>query len=142
MEEKKETHVIDGKTAFKLYDTYGFPLELTMEIAQESGYTVDKDGFDAEMQQQRERARAAREDAESMGSQSIDLMDFTQGEQLYRLRCRHTSAKGDCSVSGRCKSGCDQDEGDVIFDTTVFYAESGGQVGDSGTLVQKVCSLL
>ncbi|MBO6047366.1 MAG: alanine--tRNA ligase, partial [Erysipelotrichaceae bacterium] len=68
--------VIDGKTAFMLYDTYGFPLELTIEIAEESGFTVDSDGFAVEMKAQQERARAARGDDESMSSQKPDLMDF------------------------------------------------------------------
>ena len=77
--------MIDGKTAFKLYDTYGFPMELTMEIAQESGYTVDKAGFDEEMNKQRERARNAREDAESMSSQSADLMNFTEEVHLLDM---------------------------------------------------------
>lgn len=135
MEEKQDTHEIDGNTAFKLYDTYGFPLELTIEIAQESGYRVDSEGFDAQMQQQRERARAAREDAESMGSQSIDLMNFTQESSFIGYDCRHCEAK----VIGLFQNGVKVDaiskEGDVIFDTTVFYAESGGQIGDSGTLV-------
>ena len=78
MEKCKDTKVIDGANCFKLYDTYGFPLELTLEIAEEQGYSVDKAGFDAEMNKQRERARNAREDAESMSSQSADLMAFTQ----------------------------------------------------------------
>ena len=134
MEEKKDSHVIDGKTAFKLYDTYGFPLELTVEIAQESGYSVDKDGFDAEMQQQRERARAAREAAESMGSQSIDLMEFTRESTFIGYDVRHTSATVIALFKDGVRVDAISDEGDVIFDTTVFYAESGGQVGDSGTL--------
>lgn len=130
----KESRVIDGKTAFKLYDTYGFPLELTVEIAEESGYTVDKDGFDAEMQQQRERARAARGDAESMGSQSIDLMEFTQESSFIGYDVRHTSAKVIALFQDGVKVDAISDEGDAVFDTTVFYAESGGQVGDSGTI--------
>lgn len=134
MEEKKETRVIDGKTAFKLYDTYGFPLELTVEIAEESGYAVDKDGFDAEMQQQRERARAARGDAESMGSQSIDLLEFTQESSFIGYDARHTAAKVIALFKDGVRVDAISDEGDAIFDTTVFYAESGGQVGDSGTI--------
>ena len=68
---------LSGEVVFKLYDTYGFPLELTKEIAGERGYTIDEEGFEAQMAKQRERARAAREDAQSMASQSADLMDFT-----------------------------------------------------------------
>ena len=132
MEEKKTTHIIDGDTAFKLYDTYGFPLELTMEIAQESGYEVDKDGFDAKMSEQRERARAAREDAESMGSQSKDLMDFTKESRFIGYDVRRCEAKVIGLFQNGVKIDAIKDEGDVIFDITVFYAESGGQIGDQG----------
>ena len=66
MEKNKDNKLLDGVTAFKLYDTYGFPLELTCEIAEESGYQVDVQGFDEEMKKQRERARNAREDVESI----------------------------------------------------------------------------
>lgn len=132
MERSKESKIIDGVTAFKLYDTYGFPLELTVEMAEESGYTVDTEGFDAEMQKQRERARNAREEAESMSSQSADLMAFTQVSTFIGYDKRICNAK----VIGLFKGGKQvdviHDDGDVIFDQSVFYAESGGQVGDSG----------
>lgn len=132
MEKQKESKLIDGATAFKLYDTYGFPLELTTEIAEESGYSVDTDGFDKEMKKQRERARNAREDVESMSSQSADLMAFTQDSKFIGYDERTCDAK----VIALFKDGkmVDEisDEGDAIFDTTVFYAESGGQVGDTG----------
>ena len=105
-----------------------------MEIAEESGYAVDKDGFDAEMQQQRERARAARGDAESMGSQSIDLLEFTQESSFIGYDARHTAAKVIALFKDGVRVDAISDEGDAIFDTTVFYAESGGQVGDSGTI--------
>lgn len=138
MEANKDSKMIDGKTAFKLYDTYGFPMELTMEIAQESGYTVDKAGFDEEMNKQRERARNAREDAESMSSQSADLMNFTKESTFIGYDERMCKA----NVIGLFKDGHKveqlDDEGDVIFDTTVFYAESGGQVGDCGNIEGEV----
>ena len=132
MAQSSDSKLIDGATAFKLYDTYGFPLELTVEIAEESGYKVDTDGFDEEMKKQRERARNAREDVESMSSQSADLMAFTQESNFIGYDERSCEA----SVIALFKDGKQvdtlSDEGDVIFDTTVFYAESGGQVGDSG----------
>lgn len=134
MEHMSDTKVIDGATAFKLYDTYGFPLELTMEMAEESGYRIDTAGFDEEMRLQRERARNARGGAESMASQSADLMAFTQDSTFIGYDQRVCEAR----VIGLFKDGqsvdCIRDEGDVIFDQSVFYAESGGQVGDSGTL--------
>jgi alanyl-tRNA synthetase len=79
---------LDGKTIFKLYDTYGFPVDLTREIAEEHGVSVDLDGFRTEMEIQRNRARAAREDVESMSSQSIDLMNFTAPTTFVGLHNR------------------------------------------------------
>ena len=131
MEKCKDTKVIDGANCFKLYDTYGFPLELTLEIAEEQGYSVDKAGFDAEMNKQRERARNAREDAESMSSQSADLMAFTQ-ESIFKGYDERTC---EATVIGLFQNGVKvdeiNDEGDMILDVTVCYGESGGQVGDS-----------
>ena len=68
--------VLSGKVVFRLYDTYGFPFELTAEIAGEHGLSVDQEAFDEEMKLQKERARAARGDLNSMGSQAADLMNF------------------------------------------------------------------
>lgn len=131
---QSENHMIDGATAFQLYDTYGFPFELTQEIAQESGLSVDQAGFDQEMQKQRERARKARGDVQSMSSQSADLMDFTAKSEFLgydELTCEAT-------IIGLFQNGCAVNEvsdfGDVIFDQTVFYAESGGQIADGGTM--------
>lgn len=127
-------HRIDGPTAFKLYDTYGFPMELTLEIAQEHGFEVDKDGFDQEMEKQREMAKNAREEVQSMASQSKDLMDFTLESTYAGYDAYACHAK----VIGLFKDGVKvdslSDEGDIILDHTVCYAESGGQVADSGTL--------
>ena len=134
MEKCKDTKVIDGANCFKLYDTYGFPLELTLEIAEEQGYSVDKAGFDAEMNKQRERARNAREDAESMSSQSADLMAFTQ-ESIFKGYDERTC---EATVIGLFQNGVKvdeiNDEGDMILDVTVCYGESGGQVGDSAAI--------
>ena len=123
--------VIDGPTAFMLYDTYGFPLELTVEIAEESGFTVDKEGFQVEMKAQQDRARAARGERESMASQKIDLMDFTKPSTfVYDVTPCHAE------VIGLFKDGKKvdtlTDEGEVIFDQTNFYAEMGGQCADTG----------
>ena len=134
MEKCKDTKVIDGANCFKLYDTYGFPLELTLEIAEEQGYSVDKAGFDAEMNKQRERARNAREDAESMSSQSADLMAFTQ-ESIFK---GYDARSCEATVIGLFNNGVKvdeiNDEGDMILDVTVCYGESGGQVGDSAAI--------
>ena len=138
--EKAEDKVINGATAFKLYDTYGFPFELTVEMASESGFEVDKAGFDAEMEKQRERARNNRENQESMKSQSADLMNFTTESNYIGYNAFECDAK----VLACFKDGhiVDEicDEGDVILDQTCFYAESGGQVADTGMLENSTLS--
>ena len=127
--------VIDGKTAFRLYDTYGFPLDLTDDIAREAGLSVDRDGFAVSMQEQRLRARAARTGLEG---------DFGKTNQFVGLAptafcgydCHNTASE----VVGLLKDGKpvdtleDGDEGSVLLTETPFYAESGGQIGDSGLL--------
>lgn len=126
--------VIDGSTAFKLYDTYGFPFELTLEMAEEHGFEVDKSGFDQEMEKQRERARNARENVQSMSSQSADLMNFTKASEFIGYDTYTCDAK----IIALFKDGVAVDKiedcGEVIFDKTVFYAESGGQVADRGRI--------
>ena len=74
--ENSEDKTISGKDAFKMFDTYGFPYELTVEAAEDKGLKVDKDGFDAEMEAQKERARKARGNLQSMGSQDETLMEI------------------------------------------------------------------
>lgn len=134
MEQNKKTKLISGSAAFKLYDTYGFPLELTQEMAEENGYQIDIEGFHAEMKRQREMARNARDDVQSMSSQSKDLMDCVLDSEYIGYEQLETEA----TVIALFKDGREVDmldgEGEVIFDKTVFYAESGGQVGDSGIL--------
>lgn len=132
---------IDGATAFKLYDTYGFPFELTLEMAEEHGFEVDKDGFDKEMEKQRERARNARDAAQSMSSQSADLMDFTKESTFIGYDSVCCEAKVIALFKNGERVDCIRDEGDIILDTTVFYAESGGQVGDTGTMSAERCLL-
>ncbi len=126
--------IIDGKSAFMLYDTYGFPFELTMEMAEEYGFQVDEDGFQKEMDKQRERARNARDHMQSMSSQSADLMNFTKESTFVGYEQSSIQAR----IIGLFKDGeavdCIDTYGDVILDQTVFYAESGGQIGDSGTM--------
>lgn len=130
---KLQGNVLDGKTVFKLYDTYGFPVELTKEIAEENSFVLDMDGFNQEMEAQRARARAAREEIESMSSQSVDLMNFTLQSEFLG----YESMKNHAVVVGLFKNGRAvevlTDQGEVILDKTCFYAESGGQVADTGT---------
>lgn len=132
--EAQTSKVIDGAVAFKMYDTYGFPLELTVEMANEHGYEVDEAGFHQEMEQQRQRARDARDEGESMSSQAIDLMNFTTASTFLG----YETLRAEGTVIGLFKQGVKveelTDEGEVIFDQTPFYAESGGQVADHGVL--------
>ena len=132
--EASKTKMLDGDSVFKLYDTFGFPVELTREIAEEKGYTIDKAGFDRCMLEQRERARNAREDVASMASQSKDLMDFEDPSVFIGYDTFSTDAK----VIGLFNKGVRVESlegaGEAIFDRTPFYAESGGQVADIGSL--------
>ena len=120
---------IDGESAFKLYDTYGFPLELTKEIAEENGLKVDEDGYKTAMQEQKDRAKAATAKISVTGDMkyakiekevgATDFIGYTENE------C--TNSKILAQVEG---------EGyvDIVLDKTPFYAECGGQIGDSGYL--------
>lgn len=133
--DKSTSKMISGETAFKLYDTYGFPFELTLEMAQESNFTVDKAGFDQEMEKQRERARNNRESGESMKSQSVDLMNFDEASSFVGYEKTSCDAIVlACFVDG-VRVDKIESEGDVVLSETCFYAESGGQVADSGLLI-------
>ena len=127
--------VFSGEIAFKLYDTYGFPYELTEEILNDEGYTIDREGFDNEMEKQKERARSARATSGSMTSQSIDLMDFTQVSTFVG----YDKCTCETKVIAMFKDGIKVEElsedGQLIFNQTCFYAESGGQLADQGIVV-------
>ena len=124
---------IPGEILFKLYDTYGFPLDLTADIARERELEVDEDGFNREMEAQRERARAASNfgSAQSADVQIDGETDFTGYERLDDQATVIALFKDGASVD-QLNTG---EEGLVILDRTPFYAESGGQVGDTGELV-------
>lgn len=124
--------VIPGNVVFKLYDTYGFPVDLTNDIARERELTIDEDGFEREMEAQRERARAS--SAFGMDYNSLVKVD---GETRF-LGYQGVSGAGqivalfrDGQAVERLEEG---EEGVVVLDQTPFYAESGGQVGDTGVL--------
>ena len=124
---------LSGKDAFLLYDTFGFPFDLTKEICFESGVKVDEEGFEEEMKAQRERARNARGEIASFHKQSKDLLAF---KEESKFDYEHTCLKG--KVIGLFKDGVKVDsldeEGEIIFDQTPFYSESGGQVSDEGVI--------
>ena len=124
--------VIPGEVVFKLYDTYGFPVDLTADIARERELTVDEEGFEREMQAQRERARSA-----SAFDLDYNSLVKVEGETLFT---GYQGTSGTGSVLALFKEGMNVDslsageEGVVVLDQTPFYAESGGQVGDCGYL--------
>jgi alanyl-tRNA synthetase len=124
---------IPGRTIFVLYDTYGFPVDLTGDIARERGLTLDMAGFEAEMEAQRERARAASHfEADYRGKLNIEgESSFTGYDHLDGTGCVIALFRGGEPVEA-LESG---DHGLVVLDETPFYAESGGQVGDTGELL-------
>lgn len=135
-EKERGSDTISGADIFRLYDTYGFPVELTEEYAEEEGMKVDHEGFEIEMEQQRERARAARQDVDSMQVQGGVLRDVTLESKFVG----YDQLKTDSTVIAIIKDGnlVDQaktgEEVQVILDITPFYAESGGQIADRGLL--------
>ena len=119
---------IDGESAFKLYDTYGFPFELTKEIASENGLNVDEEGFKAAMQEQKDRAKAAAAKISVTGDiKYAKIEDEVGSTDFVGYEKDECSAKILAQIEG---------EGfvDVVLDRTPFYAECGGQVGDSGII--------
>jgi alanyl-tRNA synthetase len=129
---------IPGDVAFRLYDTYGFPLDLTRDIARERGLTVDRDGFDEAMAAQRERARAAgrfgaRDDVSADVIAELPATEFLGYERAEADDCRIAAIL----VDGRPRESLDAGASAlVVLDRTPFYAESGGQVGDTGILAR------
>ena len=130
--EALEGTVIPGELVFKLYDTYGFPTDLTADVAREHDYTIDEDGFQAAMQAQRKRAQEASQFGADYNDtlkveQETAFTGYDNGEQesnVVELICGNDF----------CEQLTDGQEGVVVLDSTPFYAESGGQVGDTGVL--------
>ena len=135
--EKSDGKHLPGDVAFKLYDTYGFPIELTQEIAQEKGIEVDLEGFKQELENQKNRARRARQHTESMESQNEDILNFdVPSEFLYDTLHTTTTITGLFQDGKRVSSFVG--EGLVATEETPFYAESGGQVSDTGFITNGV----
>jgi alanyl-tRNA synthetase len=134
MEKAKEKGVIAGEDIFRLYDTYGFPVELTEEYAEEQGLGIDHEGFEREMESQRDRARKARQEVDSMQVQSGVLGNIKVESQFVGYEQWETEAK----IVALLKDGEEVesaeagDEIQFILDKTPFYAESGGQIADKG----------
>jgi alanyl-tRNA synthetase len=132
----KSGSTIAGEDAFRLYDTYGFPVDLTADIARERGLSVDMAGFEQAMEQQRERARAASR-FEAKGQMPAELASQLAPTAFLgyeTLSSRASKVVGIVQAGKQVGQLTEGEEGLVILDQTPFYAESGGQVGDTGTL--------
>ena len=139
--EKLEGTVLDGATAFTLHDTYGFPVEITEEICADAGITVDKEGFEKCMDEQRERARAAtKDDAEAAWSTYGGIHDDllkelgATGFVGYDRLTATAEVKAIVKDGERVEALQQGEEGEVVLSLTPFYAEMGGEVGDTGTI--------
>ena len=126
------TQQIDGETAFKLHDTYGFPVDLTADVCRERAVTVDQAGFEAAMNRQRDQARAAGKFKMAQGLEYKGAPTAFHGyEHLTHEGAKVTAVYVDGAQVAQATAG---DDAVVVLDHTPFYAESGGQVGDSGEL--------
>ena len=123
-----KNHEITGEDAFLLYDTYGYPFEITLEFAEEHNLTIDKTAFDAAMQRQKELARGSRGNKGSMKSQNSELMDFKAESTFVGY---DTLVVENAKVIGKF---VDDESVGIVTDVTPFYAEMGGEVGDTGTV--------
>lgn len=133
---ERGTGTLPGEVAFRLHDTFGFPIDITTEIGAEAGLEVDKDGFEALMAGQRERARAARRAAHGVepgGTAAFESLAPTEfiGFEHLRTDARVVALARGAGAVPSAEAG---DEVEVVLDSTVFYAEGGGQVGDRGII--------
>ena len=124
--------LLGGDTAFKLYDTYGFPADLTADICRERGLSLDQAGFDAAMEAQRDRARAAsRFGVDLRGGADLGTVTTFEGYEHLATTSKVVALLKDGVTVSQLQAG---EQGEVVLDHTPFYAESGGQVGDTGLL--------
>ncbi len=132
-EEGKDT--LEGKDIFKLYDTYGFPVELTEEMAEDAGYKIDHDGFKAAMKEQQDRARAAVVKGGSMGMQNETLANITELSEFNYDREKLEGQLSVIVVDNERSEAVSEGQALLVFDQTPFYAEMGGQVADHGVIL-------
>ncbi|GBG95919.1 alanine--tRNA ligase [Lactococcus termiticola] len=125
---------IEGKDIFRLYDTYGFPVELTEELAEDEGFKIDHAGFEAEMKAQQERARAAVVKGGSMGVQNETLQSIEVASRFLYEAPKSVEARLLVAVKGDELVDTATGEAQLVFDQTPFYAEMGGQVADHGVI--------
>ncbi|MBP5741678.1 MAG: alanine--tRNA ligase, partial [Bacteroidales bacterium] len=129
MAKNADTKIIPGVDAFVLYDTYGFPVDLTELIATEKGYTVDLEGFNAELQKQKERARNA------TSNEFGDWTEYHSGEDVEFVGYDCTTVEEASLIKQRTVKQKNKVYYQLVFDRTPFYAEMGGQVGDTGYIL-------
>lgn len=125
---------ISGEEAFKLYDTYGFPFELTLEYLEEKGFTVSREEFDRCMSNQKEMARSARKNENSMNNQNEALLNFEDKSVFVGYDTNECEAKVIALIKDNKFVDELEEEGYIILDKTPFYAEMGGQVADAGVI--------
>ncbi len=125
---------LSGEQAFKLHDTYGFPLDLTIEIAEESGLCVDVDGFNRAMQKQKDEARAARKDGSSWDAEDSYSFENANATEFLGYTQLEAESKVVGIVADNEVSAVLASSGIIVTDSTPFYAEMGGQSGDIGTI--------
>ena len=134
--------VISGADAFKLYDTFGFPVDLTREIAEEAGLSVDNEAFALLMEEQKTRARAARGNVSGWSDSSKDLLEKLPATEFVgydSIECEATLLS--IIADGEAVDSINEGECSLVFDKTVFYGEGGGQVGDTGAIVSDGATL-
>ena len=129
-----------GEDAFKLYDTFGFPVDLTREICEESGLKIDEEAFARLMKEQKERARDARGNISGWADSKAELLDGIEKTEFLGYEKNEYEAKVCLIIAdGERVDAVSEGECSVIFDKTVFYGEGGGQVGDTGEICGKAC---
>ncbi|RXI99954.1 alanine--tRNA ligase [Anaerobacillus alkaliphilus] len=128
--------LISGEDVFRLYDTYGFPVDLTEEYVEEAGLSIDRAGFETEMEKQRERARSARQTGESMQSQDTLLGELKVKSEFVGYEKLTATSKIEVIIKDKelVENAIAGDVVKIMLDQTPFYAESGGQVADKGSL--------
>lgn len=125
---------LDGQDIFRLYDTYGFPVELTEELAEDEGFKIDHDGFDSAMKEQQDRARAAVVKGSSMGAQNETLSSIEDASEfLYETHQADSKLSVIVSADEKVES-IGSGTAQLVFEQTPFYAEMGGQVADHGVI--------
>ncbi|MGT2715545.1 alanine--tRNA ligase [Streptococcus respiraculi] len=133
---------LEGKDIFKLYDTYGFPVELTEELAEDQGFAIDHEGFKTAMKEQQERARASVVKGGSMGMQNETLAGITE-ESTFVYGADELTASLVVMIADNARvDSLASGEALLVFDQTPFYAEMGGQVADHGVIVDETGQLV